>query len=77
MMQFACPTCRAVLESPEERAGEKFPCPGCGQRLQIPYPPQRLNKTVLGEFLPEDAVAATPPQLPPDPSPANVVMRCP
>lgn len=40
MIRFACPTCRVILESPDNSQGQKITCPRCGQRLQIPAPPQ-------------------------------------
>src|SRR5262249_45328259 len=48
---------------PHSDVGQKFFCPGCGQKLQVPQPPP--NKTVLGTFTP---VAPTPPP----PVPAQV-----
>ena len=49
MIRFRCPSCKSILEAAPKKAGEKVACLKCGQRLQIPSPP---NKTVLGEALP-------------------------
>jgi DNA-directed RNA polymerase subunit RPC12/RpoP len=46
MIRFACPKCKTVLEN---EPGTKFSCPGCGQRLQAPFPPE--NKTVMGKLM--------------------------
>ena len=51
MIRFACPKCRKPLSAPEDKAGCKVPCPGCGQRLQIPAPPPA--KTRLGVLIPD------------------------
>src|SRR5262245_55116251 len=56
MIRFACPRCKAVLERPENVAGSKFACPSCGQRLQVPLPPE--NKTLLGNLVGSDVLAA-------------------
>jgi hypothetical protein len=53
MIRCLCPTCRAVLEFPDHKAGTKIPCPVCSQRLLIP-PPVRSH-TVLGQPLPTSA----------------------
>jgi DNA-directed RNA polymerase subunit RPC12/RpoP len=51
MVRYTCPRCKKSLESPASFAGQKLPCPGCGQRLQIPLPSTPpappLNKTLL------------------------------
>src|SRR5262249_3154537 len=68
MSRFACPTCKAVLTAPDDRAGTKGLRPTCGQTVQVPTPPPPArDKTVLGKLLPEDfaalkkaAVSATP-----------------
>src|SRR5262249_39849825 len=54
------------------QAGTKMACPGCGQRLQVPAPPQ--NKTILGELTPasgplDNAFAAGSPSPVPAPEP--------
>lgn len=49
-IRFACPTCRATLEVPGEKAGRKGRCVKCGQRVQVP----NLDETVSGERLPDD-----------------------
>jgi predicted RNA-binding Zn-ribbon protein involved in translation (DUF1610 family) len=50
MIRFSCPSCKSVLNVPEQNAGSKGPCPKCGQRLLVPRPPR--SQTVLGELLP-------------------------
>jgi DNA-directed RNA polymerase subunit RPC12/RpoP len=54
MIRFMCPTCLKHLKAPDDGAGRKIPCPRCGQRLQVPTPPQppEHGKTVLGSLLP-------------------------
>jgi len=53
MIHFSCPRCRAVLNTPPDKAGHKGHCPKCGQRLQVPgalmVPATLPSKTVLGE----------------------------
>lgn len=51
-MRFRCPACKAILDSPGQRAGAKINCPRCNQRLEIPGP-SNLSRTVLGEPIPE------------------------
>lgn len=36
-IRFLCPTCKAVMAAPVERAGKKINCLKCGKRLQIPH----------------------------------------
>jgi hypothetical protein len=36
MLQFACPHCQAVLQTPDELAGSVAACYRCGQQFQIP-----------------------------------------
>lgn len=47
-IRFQCPSCSAEITAKPQYAGAKFPCPTCGQRLQVPPP---RNRTVLGEPL--------------------------
>jgi hypothetical protein len=73
MIRFACPACKSILESPDRKAGNKVPCPKCGQRLQIPGGTVSRTRTILGALLPSrgpKAVAQAPPPLPPRPGPA-------
>ncbi len=63
MIRYACPRCKAVLESPDQEAGHKVACPGCGQRLQIPLPPR--TKTILASPVPVPPSAPGTPQPPP------------
>jgi hypothetical protein len=50
LIRFKCPTCAGELSALPSLAGEKFACPHCAQRLQVPAPPRPIpmNKTVLG-----------------------------
>ena len=54
---FKCPKCQSKLTAGDDKAGSKFPCPKCNQRLQVPTPPpppppppQPTEKTMLGEM---------------------------
>ena len=68
MIRFLCPSCKSILDQPDDRAGEKLPCPRCSQRLQVPAAPRPpLNKTVLGQQLP---AGGSPPSAP-SPAPAS------
>jgi S1-C subfamily serine protease len=66
MISFTCPRCKKLLEEPEDKAGSKFPCPGCGQRLQVPDVP--YEKTMPGNLI--QVLAAQRAQAPPAPRPA-------
>jgi len=35
-VEFNCPICNAILESPLEEAGQNFPCPRCGKTFTTP-----------------------------------------
>jgi hypothetical protein len=35
-IRFPCPFCNAGLKAPPEKAGEKFACPKCGMRVEVP-----------------------------------------
>jgi len=39
-IRYRCPRCKKALESPASAAGTTSACTDCGQRLQIPAPPQ-------------------------------------
>jgi hypothetical protein len=52
MIAFNCPKCKSLVRRQDSDAGIKIPCPTCGQRLQIPLPPEPESKTVMGELLP-------------------------
>ena len=67
MIRFFCPRCRAVLEAPNHRSGDKIHCPKCHQRLQIPGPPK--SQTVLASVVPKPIVI-DPCQLQSTPKPA-------
>lgn len=59
MIRFRCPTCRKVLKAPDDRAGRKIECPGCGQRLQIPpIEPQPAAATAAAAASEESSVAS-------------------
>jgi hypothetical protein len=77
MIRFLCPRCRALLEKPENVAGDKFACPACGQKLQVPQPPPTppQGKTVLGEIL--EYPSSTNPTHPQQPVPINPVVTPP
>jgi len=66
MIRFACPKCKTVLEN---EPGVKFSCPGCGQRLQAPPPPE--NKTMMGKLV-DPAPASPPAAVPVNPLPTPV-----
>jgi DNA-directed RNA polymerase subunit RPC12/RpoP len=51
MIRCLCPTCRAVLEYPDDKAGQKVHCPKCTERLLVPSPVRVQNHTVLGQLL--------------------------
>jgi predicted RNA-binding Zn-ribbon protein involved in translation (DUF1610 family) len=36
IVKFECPACAAPIESPLEEAGQKFPCPSCGNKFVTP-----------------------------------------
>jgi hypothetical protein len=61
MIEFACHSCLLPLEMPEEATGTKFPCPGCGQRLRVPPPPD------VARSGPMPAVVVAPPPRTPEP----------
>jgi DNA-directed RNA polymerase subunit RPC12/RpoP len=48
VFQYQCPRCKTRMESPFDQGGSKRNCPACGQRLQIPSPP---NKTILADLV--------------------------
>jgi DNA-directed RNA polymerase subunit RPC12/RpoP len=56
MIRFSCPRCQSLLEQPIDAAGQKLPCPVCGQRLQVPALPE--NRTVLANLIPDNQVVA-------------------
>jgi DNA-directed RNA polymerase subunit M/transcription elongation factor TFIIS len=76
-LRFACPRCRSVLEAPIHKAGEKVPCPKCGQRLQVPGPTR--EKTVLADALPESMNRAAARGAPPvrTSAPLTIAVACP
>lgn len=63
-IRFACPVCKTEYTVNDREAGEKSECKVCGQRLEVPKPPQRL-KTILGEVIVDESPAPgpTPPPL--------------
>ena len=48
-IRFLCPTCKAIMDAPVQRAGNKINCLKCGQRVQIPS--AERAKTVLAPAL--------------------------
>jgi mono/diheme cytochrome c family protein len=42
MIRFACPGCSQTFDVSDRQAGTKFNCDLCGQRLQVPQPPERV-----------------------------------
>src|SRR6476661_8050482 len=71
-IHFACPECKTPYTVNDRDAGKKSDCKQCGQRLEVPKPPERL-RTVLGETLPtdEDEHDRTPLDVIPDREPAR------
>jgi DNA-directed RNA polymerase subunit M/transcription elongation factor TFIIS len=58
VIRFACPSCKAILESLEDVAGGKVACPRCAQRILVPLPAS--NKTKLAEpvdVTPDEAIS--------------------
>jgi hypothetical protein len=53
-----CPRCKSVLESPEQKAGDKVSCPKCQQRLQVPGLPR--DKTILAPPVPSPSSPSSP-----------------
>ena len=35
-VSFACPSCRQVLEAPDDMAGQVVECPACRQQITVP-----------------------------------------
>jgi DNA-directed RNA polymerase subunit RPC12/RpoP len=88
MIHFLCPTCHKDLEAPDNGAGSKTHCPGCGQRLLVPPPvqTQARNKTVLGQQVPSaldwleegrDTEKKTKPSSAPQQPSGHAVFKCP
>jgi mono/diheme cytochrome c family protein/DNA-directed RNA polymerase subunit RPC12/RpoP len=42
MILFRCPRCQQSYCVSDQQIGQKFACAGCGQRLQVPPPPQEI-----------------------------------
>jgi DNA-directed RNA polymerase subunit RPC12/RpoP len=79
MIRFGCPRCKAVLEVQDRRAGDKVPCPRCGQRILVPDAPAPRpapeNATVLGAWekkAPPVRAQATTPAPPPGGKPVAI-----
>jgi len=49
VIHFTCPRCQAKYVIPSNRAGDKFECQSCGQRVQVPQQPP--PKTALGKLV--------------------------
>src|SRR6516162_2874919 len=58
MLRYMCPRCKSVLESPEQKAGDKVSCPKCQQRLQVPGLPR--DKTILAPPIPGPSSPSSP-----------------
>ena len=65
-LRFECPTCNAVMNAPDHKAGLKVSCLHCGQRLQVPGSPP---STVLARPLPSSPPTPAPNPAPPPPQP--------
>ena len=39
MFRFACPNCKSALRTNDTSHGAIIACPGCTQRMRIPYQP--------------------------------------
>jgi DNA-directed RNA polymerase subunit RPC12/RpoP len=48
MVEFLCPSCKALFRAEDDRSGTKMNCSKCGQRVMVPH---RRNLTVLGEAI--------------------------
>ena len=70
-IKYNCPRCKKSLEAMSSEAGTKKPCPGCGQRVQVPAAPPpalaaapaaaahpSLNRTMVGS---DESMTAAPP----------------
>ena len=51
-LRFPCPTCRAMLQARQSKAGRMLPCPGCKSFVEVPR-----TETAPAETLPEDEYA--------------------
>src|SRR6516162_7759575 len=58
MIRFQCPRCKGILESPDQKAGDKVNCPKCQQRLQVPGLPR--EKTILAASVPNPPSPSSP-----------------
>src|SRR4051812_5436302 len=59
MIHFLCPRCNTAQQVADSFAGTKLPCSACGQRLQVPLPPQQQTmQGVLPSSLSAPAPAA-------------------
>ena len=59
MIDFSCPKCTFALTRHNNEAGSKVSCPSCGQRVQVPRPPQQTDQTVMGELVCPEQLAPT------------------
>src|SRR5262245_60544333 len=50
-----CPYCSARLSAPDERAGRRAKCAGCGQKLLVPGPPPAAGSDAFA-FTSNDAL---------------------
>jgi uncharacterized protein YkwD/DNA-directed RNA polymerase subunit RPC12/RpoP len=44
VIRFACPSCKRILSSGDDRAGKIVRCPQCGQRMQMPRPATHITR---------------------------------
>lgn len=52
-IRYYCPRCGHAGTAPRSQAGQKLPCPQCGQRLRLPLPPSPpSNQTILASLAP-------------------------
>jgi mono/diheme cytochrome c family protein len=61
MIRFACPGCSQTFDVSDRQAGTKFNCDLCGQRLQVPQPPERISPPAAWAASLQTADAPPPP----------------
>lgn len=47
MIAFTCPACSMLLNRPDDQAGVKCACPGCGQRISVPQSSGGGNPAIM------------------------------
>jgi S1-C subfamily serine protease len=79
MIRFPCPSCKNILNAPDDRAGQRLACPGCKQPVQVPTamvtakPPAPSPLTLEA---PAPAPAASEPAAPPRPFFRRFMAEC-